>query len=204
MLNDGLEEKDINLENRRNILNGLKIIEKESKRCSSIVNNLRQFSRRSKSEEKKPTNVNNVIEDALAITEYQIKRDNINIIKEFDCNLPETIGDANQLEQVFINMITNARDAMSKGGTLTITTKKANVNSIEITFADTGCGIPKEIINEIFAFLFTTKEGGQGVGLGLGICQDIITNHKGNIRVDSEVGRGTAFTIQLPVQSKTS
>jgi len=104
----------------------------------------------------------------------------------------------NQLRQVFLNMISNARDAMPEGGTLNITTSQKN-GFVEIQISDTGVGISRENIDRIFDSFFTTKDSVKGVGLGLSVCYGFIKDHGGDIKVDSAVGEGTTFCILLPI-----
>ena len=110
---------------------------------------------------------------------------------------PKVYASKNQLRQVFLNMISNARDAMPEGGTLTIKTK-SNRDHIHVEVIDTGVGIREEHLNKIFDAFFTTKEGVKGVGLGLSVCYGFIKEHGGDIKVSSKRGEGTAFTIILP------
>ena len=177
----------------------LKIIEQEIIRCSRIVRSLLDFARESKSE-KIPTWLNNVIEHTLTLVENQADFHNIRISKDLDRKLPLIPLDANQIEQVLMNIILNAADAMPEGGTLTI---KSMLNSrddaAEIIIADSGCGIPKEMIDRIYDPFFTTKEQKKGTGLGLAVSYGIIKKHQGSILVESAVGTGTIFTIKLPL-----
>jgi signal transduction histidine kinase len=108
-------------------------------------------------------------------------------------------GDRSQLQQVFLNVLMNAVQAMGERGTLTIVTRpSAGGREAEIRIADTGCGIPPDVIDRIFDPFFTTQQGGKGTGLGLAIAYGIVTRHRGHISVQSDVGRGTTFTIRLP------
>ncbi len=178
----------------------LKIIEEESVRCEQIVQDLLQFGRRKK-HVMAPVSINHVIETSLKVARFHLKQAPIEITKEFMDQLPETMADANQLQQVFLNLIVNARDAMEQGGRLTITTGIVDGRWVEITFSDSGCGIPADKLDDIFKPLYTTKEEGKGTGLGLAISQDIIERHKGMIDVESTVGQGTTFTIKLPLET---
>lgn len=174
----------------------LKIIESEAHRCQSIVQGLLQFGRRQK-EEMAPTNVNQVIDAALMIAKFHIKKSGVEIVKDLDGKVPEVPADKNQLQQVFLNLIINARDAMEDKGRLEISSRLEE-EWIVLRFKDNGCGIPKDKMEEIFKPLYTTKEEGKGTGLGLSITQDIIDRHHGSIEVDSTIGKGTTFTIKLP------
>jgi len=121
-------------------------------------------------------------------------KDIINIIKEFD-SIPQVFADPDQMQQVFVNIILNAIQAMPNGGTLTIKTRYKD--KVEIAFTDTGFGIRKEDMSKLFTPFFTTKGKGKGVGLGLAVCYGIVQHHNGEINVESEEGKGTTFTIRL-------
>jgi two-component system NtrC family sensor kinase len=112
--------------------------------------------------------------------------------------LPEIMASTNQMRQVFLNMVQNAKEAMPKGGTLTVRTERKE-KKVLIRIQDTGVGIPDEIRNKIFEAFFTTKQKVKGVGLGLSVCYGIIKDHGGAIRVESEEGRGSIFTVSLPI-----
>jgi signal transduction histidine kinase len=142
--------------------------------------------------------VNDVISENLSSTKRG-KPDNITIVENFDSDLPDIRGDPLQLRQVFRNIIDNAFDAMSQRGKLTITTTQKNDRHVEVKFTDTGCGISKEDIENIFDPFFTKKGIGEGVGLGLSICHGIVKAHNGTIKVESEEGKGTTFIVTLPV-----
>lgn len=175
------------------------IVESEAHRCQAIVQTLLQFGRRKK-EEMAAMDVNKAIEAALLIAKFHIKKTHIEIKQELSSNLPAIMADANQLQQVFLNLIINARDAMEKtGGTLLISSCDSTEGQVIVKFADTGCGIPEDKLDEIFKPLYTTKEEGKGTGLGLSITQDILELHKAKIEVESSVGKGTTFTIRFPV-----
>lgn len=179
----------------------VEIVLSEAHRCQSIVQTLLQFGRRTK-EETVLLDLNKPIEAALLVAKFHIGKSRVEIIKELAPGLPQISANANQLQQVFLNLIVNARDAMEKGGTLKITSRKIDDHWVEVSFADTGCGIPEDKLEMIFKPLYTTKEEGKGTGLGLSITQDIVERHKGKIEVKSIVGKGTTFTIQLPAAQK--
>ncbi|MDY7040143.1 MAG: response regulator [Chloroflexota bacterium] len=175
----------------------LSTIEREGLRCKGIIQNLLDFARRRKPA-LQPTDVNEVLEAACSLIEHQIALDNVAVMKGYDPNLPRVLADANQLQQVFVNIIVNARDAMPQGGTLRLTTRSLG-NEVQIIFSDTGIGIPPEQVKRIFDPFFTTKEVGQGTGLGLSVSYGIIEQHGGSIEVESEVGVGTTFILKLPI-----
>jgi two-component system NtrC family sensor kinase len=177
----------------------LEVIEQEIIRCSRIVRSLLDFARETKPK-KVATQINSVIENTLTLVENQAAFHNIRILKELDPDLPLISLDANQIQQVLMNIILNAADAMSGGGTLAIKSQLSSQDdSVEVTIADSGCGIPKEVIDRIYDPFFTTKEQKKGTGLGLAVSYGIIKKHQGFILVESEVGKGTTFTITLPL-----
>jgi signal transduction histidine kinase len=143
-----------------------------------------------------------LIDRVLAIVVAEIKYKNIRLFRKFDNELPQFKANADLLRQVFLNIIKNAIDAMANGGSLTISTLKCLKDEkpcLCIQFTDTGCGIPKEHLDKIFEPFFTTKEEGKGVGMGLAVAYTTIQNCGGSISVSSEVGKGSTFTIELPV-----
>jgi signal transduction histidine kinase/predicted nucleic acid-binding protein len=177
----------------------LDIIRGETTRISEIVRGLLTFSRRSQDDTFEQVDVNEIIEKTLALTEHQMKGDNITVIRQLAPDLPAVEANAGQLQQVFTNMVINASHAMPDGGTITIHTSQVAGNMIIAEFEDSGCGIPEENLDKIFDPFFTTKEEGKGTGLGLSVSHNIIQRHGGDIGIKSEVGKGTCFTIQLPI-----
>lgn len=173
------------------------IIKSQADIAARIVKNLLEFSRQHvvKFEQ---TDINHLISAVLIISEHQFSSKNIKVVKDLDSNSPKILADDSQLQQVFVNIMTNAIEAMPRGGNLTVSTRKAN-GFIEVKISDTGRGIPKEDLPKIFDPFFTTKEIGKGTGLGLSISYGIIKKHDGKISVESEVGKGTTFIIELPM-----
>jgi signal transduction histidine kinase len=172
---------------------------KESERAQRIVRNLLDFARESGLESEQ-YDVERIIEDTLQLATNQIKLAKVKVKGEVAENLPHIFGDRRQLEQVFLNMVLNALDAMPDGGTLTIACKNTKDREfVSIEFIDSGIGIPQERISDIFNPFFTTKPDAKGTGLGLSVSLGIIKQHGGDIRVKSEVGKGTTFTVLLPV-----
>ncbi|GBE14036.1 MAG TPA: sensor histidine kinase [Proteobacteria bacterium] len=170
----------------------------EAKRCSRIVRKLLDFARVS-DPQKTMQSVNEAINRSIALIEHHADFNDIEIVKEYAPDLPNTLMDASQIEQVFINMMVNASQAMPAGGKLTIGTGlNAAGDSIYIRIEDTGCGIPKENMEKLFDPFFSTK-GNKGTGLGLSVSYGIIQSHGGEIEVDSKPDRGTVFIITLPV-----
>jgi PAS domain S-box-containing protein len=197
--------KEKNLQSEKSETQLLKM-EKELERTSRIIRNLLDFARQSE-----PTmrsiDTNKVIEAALLLAGNQINLENIKLEKKLNPNLPPVLADFDKIQQVLINIILNAIQAMPEGGTLTITSSlagvveldKAQKNAVRIDIEDTGIGIPKENLSKLFTPFFTTKERGKGVGLGLSVVHGIIGKHKGRIEVESEPDIGTKFTIYLGV-----
>ena len=180
----------------------LDVILQESIRSSKIVGGLLAFAREHKPE-RSMVNLNSTILESVKLKEYDLKVNNIDLKLSLADNLPETSADPYQIQQVFINLINNARDALvtdQGAGTLTIRTYDADSN-IMIEFEDNGPGIPDEIINKIFEPFFTTKETGKGTGLGLSMAYGIIREHGGTISVESKPGKGARFTVSVPITS---
>jgi len=132
---------------------------------------------------------------------HPLKTSQIQVVKHLGETLPPVRGSANKLQQVFLNLFLNARDAMPGGGMLEVRTGAHN-GSVEIDVADTGAGIPREHIHRIFDPFFTTKSGGRGTGLGLSVSYGIIREHKGKIDVRSTPGKGTSFHVEFPAVRK--
>jgi CheY-like chemotaxis protein len=174
----------------------------EAERASKIVQNLLTFARRRRAQ-KEPANLNTLIERVLELRNYDLRVRNIETELDLDAALPETMVDANQLQQVFLNIIINAEQAMrgdSEGaeGTLRIRSG-ADGGNVVVAFQDTGPGMSAETLRRIFDPFFTTKEAGEGTGLGLTISYGIIEDHCGRIWAESDPGRGTTFLIELPI-----
>lgn len=177
----------------------LEKIVKQADRCRDIIRGLLDFARQRKPE-KRLSNVNRVLEECVGLVANQALFHNIKIVKNLARELPPVWMDPSQMQQVFMNMIINAAEAMNGNGQLTITTRHLpEAEAVEIEFTDTGHGIKEEDLERIFDPFFTTKEAGHGTGLGLAISYGIVKEHKGTITVQSEVGRGTTFIIRLPV-----
>jgi len=176
----------------------------QANRCKNIIRGLLDFSRQRKPD-KTLCNINSVLGDCVSLIENQAIFLNIEILKDFQADIPMAIIDPSQVERVFINLILNAAEAMDGSGHLALTTRSnANRDFIEIVFSDTGQGIRENDLNKIFDPFFTTKDVGHGTGLGLAISYGIIKGHKGTITVESEVGKGTTFTVGLPVTANGS
>jgi two-component system cell cycle sensor histidine kinase/response regulator CckA len=179
----------------------LNIIEQEVERMGKLVGNLLQFSRRNHAQIS-TIDVYQEIENSLDFIKHHLRSRQIGLVREFAGAIPPLHADNQQLRQVFLNLLTNASDAMTQGGTLTLrvaagrTERGASV--IVIEFADTGTGIKPEDLSKVWEPFFTTKEEGKGTGLGLAICRRIVEEHHGTINIESEVGQGTTVRITLP------
>jgi two-component system NtrC family sensor kinase len=179
----------------------LELIVRETTRVSTIVRGLLDFARESRPQ-KRPCNINELILHTLSLVERQSVFQNIRIAKNLDPQVPIILLDANQIQQVFMNILLNAADAMAAGGSLTISSSHVPGDSfVQVKFSDTGCGISEENLNRIFDPFFTTKAEKKGTGLGLAVSYGIIDRHRGRIEVQSEIDRGTTFTIQLPLEA---
>ena len=175
-------------------------IVKQTFRASEIVNNLLNFSRTGAGELGN-VDVNKVVEETLSLVAHPLKTSQIQIVKNLGDALPTVRGSANKLQQVFLNLFLNARDAMPGGGMLEVKTAAHN-GSVEIEVVDTGAGIPREHIHKIFDPFFTTKASGRGTGLGLSVSYGIIKEHAGKIDVRSTPGKGTSFHVEFPAARK--
>jgi two-component system NtrC family sensor kinase len=174
-------------------------IVKQADRCRGIIRGLLDFARQRKPD-KRMSSVNRVLEECVALVDNQALFLNIRIVKQLSPELPRVLMDPSQIQQIFMNMIINAAEAMNGVGTLTLTTRQVpDDNAVEVQFSDTGHGIREEDLERIFDPFFTTKEVGHGTGLGLAISYGIIQEHKGTISVESQIGQGTTFFIRLPV-----
>ncbi len=176
----------------------LDYIQQGSQRVKGIVENLLRFSR-ADSSGFGSLDINKVLENSFAFTQHQLKLSKVEVVKELNLEVPALKGNANQLEQVFTNLIINAGKAMPQGGKLQIKSGyDVKSSTVKVEFADTGCGIPQENLNKIFDPFFTTRKTGEGTGLGLSVSYGIVKNHQGKIEVKSKEGEGTRFVISLP------
>ncbi len=176
-------------------------IVKQTYRASEIVNNLLSFSRTSAAEFAE-VDLNRVVEETLSLVAHPLRTGQIHVVKHLDERLPAVRGSSNKLQQVFLNLFLNARDAMPGGGMLQIRTAAHN-GSVQIEIADTGAGISRENIHRIFDPFFTTKSNGRGTGLGLSVSYGIVKEHGGKVDVRSTPGRGTSFHLEFPATRKT-
>jgi len=168
-------------------------------RASRIIENLIKFARPS-SDDRRPIDLNETLEATLSLRENQIALQQIELSREFAEDMPPVLGSSSLLQQVFLNIILNAANAMPGGGKLTISTLVNPEGKAEVRFADTGCGIPQEHLDNIFDPFFTTMPAGRGTGLGLSVSYGIIQQHGGSIEVESRVGAGTTFKVILKIE----
>jgi len=176
----------------------------ELTRCGEIVKDLLAFSRQSRIAIK-PQNIDQIISRTLALTSHDLKLKEIQFVSEIEPDLPMVKCDFRQIQQVFLNLIINASEAMEGGGVLSISAIRSGKNGfLEITISDTGGGISREDQKDIFEPFFTTKAEGRGIGLGLSVVYGIITNHNGSIEVESEVGKGSSFKVLLPIEEQSN
>ena len=177
----------------------LEKIERQTFRAAKIVNGLLNLARPAQVDSG-PVDVNAVVNDVLSLLEHQLRNGRIQVRKELSSTPPIVQGMEYKLQQVFLNLFLNARDAMPKGGWLTIVTREG-AESATVEVADTGSGIPPDHLSRIYDPFFTTKEIGRGTGLGLSITYGIVQEHGGTIACESNVGKGTRFSLTLPLAS---
>ncbi len=179
------------------------VMKEATEHAAKIVADLTAFSRQSK-REFQPVDFHEIIDRTLSFSAHLLEREGILIQKEYAENLPPVPGHPSQLQQVVLNMMTNARDSMdglskAEKKFIIATGLSPNREGIEVSFSDTGCGIDPKILRHIFDPFFTTKPQGKGVGLGLSVTHGIIETHRGKIEVESQIGKGTRFKITLPL-----
>jgi signal transduction histidine kinase len=181
----------------------LDTIYRESQRAAKITQNLLSFARRHEPE-KHLISINEAIEKTLELQAHPMKVNNIELVLELDPELPKTLADFHQMQQVFMNIINNAEQAMVEAhgkGKLIVKTQKVG-STIRISFADNGPGIPEKNMKRIFDPFFTTKEVGKGTGLGLSICYGLVEAHGGRIYARSKLGQGATFVVEIPIVSE--
>ena len=194
-VNDELEEGDKNRERLEEVLG-------EVKRCSKIVTDLLSFSR-PQTKGSSWEDCNKIIDKTLAIIGYQFDKINVKIIKNYGKDIPKVLVNPNQIQQVFLNIITNAIDSMEDSGKKELVIEiRFQKEFIETEFRDTGCGIPEEKLARIFDPFFTTKEVGKGTGLGLSVVKNIIEAHRSEIEITSNVGVGTKVVVRIPLDNR--
>ncbi len=196
-----ISKDNVSKEQLKKIEKHLEIMETEAKRCGNIVTELLSFSRQGDKVEK--TRIEHILDKAIAILSHKMKTKNINLLLDIEEDLPEISCIPGQFQQIFMNLIQNAIDAMSSGGDLYITFSNDKENKqIVISFKDTGTGIPEESLSHIFEPFYSSKDKGQSIGIGLFIVYGFIEQHNGTIEVNSNFGVGTEFIIKLPYQKQ--
>jgi len=185
----------------------LNTIEREALRCKRLIQDLLSFSRLPRSG-KLMEDIVPVIEGALCLVETQTRIQHVELFREFSDGLPKLFVDRHKIQQMIINLCTNAIDAMPSGGRLTISVRLASKSKeaplVQIRVADSGTGIAPDIRDRIFEPFFTTKELGKGTGLGLSLVREVVNDHGGHLDLESEPGRGSIFTIKLPLDCSLS
>ncbi len=176
----------------------LQKMQRQTERATNIVGNLLNFSRTGNSTEFGDTDLNHLLNDTLQLLEPQLRKTNIEIVKEYAESLPAITGSGGKLQQVFTNLILNARDAMFGGGRITLKTFAGDDDTVIVEVSDTGEGIPADNLTKIFDPFFTTKGVGNGTGLGLAVTYGIVQEHAGSIEAQSKTGEGTTFRVTFP------
>lgn len=186
------------------VYRNLAVIEKETKRCKTIIENLMKFARH-ETGDMRLSDLNQIVEDAVAIVDHQLSINQVTLIRDLAQDLPKIMADANQLQQVLLNFFINAQQAMDGNpGEVRVSTRLTEDGRVEVCVKDTGPGMSPEIQAKIFEPFFTTKPAGKGTGLGLSVTYGIIRDHKGVVRIESEVGKGAAFFVTFPVGTDES
>jgi PAS domain S-box-containing protein len=175
----------------------LQVIVRESYRCKGIIDSLLSFSRKSESSVSS-ININEILTEVLQLIRFNSQYDRIEIHTEFQNDIDEITGDPSGIRQMCMNLLINAHQSISGTGFVTVSTKMSPNSTVVLEIADSGCGITREDIGQIWAPFFTTKNVGEGVGLGLAITYNIIKRHGGEISVESQVGNGSKFTVRIP------
>lgn len=180
----------------------LQKMQRQTDRATNIVGNLLNFSRTGNIVESAEIDINKLLDDTLQLLEPQLRKSNVEIVKNYTTSPPLIFGNGGKLQQVFTNLILNSRDAMASGGRITLVTENMNDGEVNVEVTDTGEGISEENLNKIFDPFFTTKGVGNGTGLGLAVSYGIVQEHAGTIEVQSETGSGTTFKLSFPATSK--
>ncbi len=183
----------------KDTLKEFQTMRKVTKRIEKTVDSLLELSHSEGNEYPKPIHVNELIKDTVSLLTEQFSAKNKKVVLKLSSRLPKIKGFAEQLQQVFMNLLINADDATEAGDTISITTTQKDKTTINISFKDTGAGMPEDYLPKIFDPFFTTKEVGSGTGLGLSISYGIIERHHGTIHVKSKPGKGATFDINLPI-----
>src|ERR1041384_3683337 len=182
----------------------VEIVADEAERMGKLVGTLLHFRRRTH-RQISTVDAREELDNSVELIEYNLRSNNVKIVREYDSNLPTVQADRQQLRQVFLNLMTNASDAMKAGGSITLRAPmSAGGDKVHLEFDDTGAGISPESLQKIWDPFFTTKPEGKGTGLGLAICKRVIEEHHGSITIESEEGKGTRITVELPTTNSGS
>ena len=208
--------RDTNIEPK--LRKSFEVIDEQVHRTARITDGLRRFSRQTEPERNR-IDLHDLLSETLHLVAHELRLQEIDVVQDLESNLPEVLGDKDQLAQVFLNLLTNAQDAMPDGGRLSLRGRcgipdglmaaggglgekrsgNGDNGTVVISVEDTGEGIPEELLSKIFDPFFTTKSVDKGTGLGLSISHSIIEAHRGEIQVQSRINEGTVFTVRLPV-----
>jgi signal transduction histidine kinase len=179
----------------------LRVIEKHAQHCKRIVEDLLKFSR-SSGTTKTPQDINALLQEVLAVVKSKFQVEKVKVVEELDQHIPKLTVDGDKMKQVFMNLLMNARQSITGQGIITVRTHlHKRKDKVLISFQDTGCGIPQEILHRIFDPFFTTKPVGVGTGLGLSVSYGIVRDHEGQIRVETALGKGSTFIVELPLEA---
>jgi signal transduction histidine kinase len=173
------------------------VIVRESYRCKGIIDSLLSFSRKSDGSVSS-ININEVLNEVLELVRYKSRYEKVEIKTSLQNDLPDIIGDPSGLRQVCMNLLMNAHQAIQGAGVVEISTRTNKQSMVLFEIRDTGCGIPKDAIEQIWDPFYTTKGVGKGLGLGLAVTYNIIKRLGGDICVESQVGKGSKFTVRMP------
>jgi len=202
LLHKWMERGAMEGEKRQEAMQALDLIAGESRRCGDIVKNLLTFSRAAPMN-LQTTDLNSIVDRSIRLVQHQLEMNGIELQTDLADDLPMLQCDPAQIEQVLLALVMNAIDAMPHGGTLWVSTRiNAIRDEVDLQVRDDGTGISPQILPHIFEPFETTKEAGHGVGLGLAVSHSIIERHGGRIEVQSELGKGTSFTVTLPLDSR--
>jgi two-component system NtrC family sensor kinase len=188
------------LDPETDLFDAIKLIQMAGERASDVVNNLLRLSRK-EDYDLMPLDLNETIRNAILLMQHAVAARSVNLRTDMEEGLPEIYGSVNHLQGVWINLIQNALDAFDEpGGVISISTHR-QPGALEVKIADNGKGIEADDLSRIFEPFYTTKSIGRGTGLGLSLCHQIVKQHRGTIGVESRIGMGTEFVVNLPLDS---
>jgi len=192
------------VESDATLLDVIERIKRSALRADNIIKGLLSFTRQTPIQAE-TVEITPIIEETLSFVEYQIKSKHIRIVRQYAPDLPNVTVDSNQIKQVFVNLLLNSFEAMQNGGTITITTEatrgEKDKQFLQVSIADTGCGIPENKLEKVFDPFYSTKDTPGNAGLGLSVTKGIIDKHHGKIRIESEADKGTRVIIGLPADN---